>query len=795
MSISKKLWKSSSTPRKAIFTIGFCIVALISVITARGWGPPWLLASLVIIAVSGPIILKFWNDRLTARDKARTEVDGAILTVQGEKGVAPKVGQLTLSDFGVHVALENVCYITRRAETELLDAIRMGIPVLLLGPSLAGKSRMGAEVLQAEFPERDIIVPDVPDGLATILASDHLPEGSVVWLDDLERYISDPRHFKTQWLTKLRSHKIIIVATMRETAYEYFQPTSDQTRDQWELLNQFQKVRIREDDEERRELAAAIESSKLKAGVLRYGLGTYIGGGHIALERFHTGKVTHPLGVAIIQAAVGWQLSGAGRAIPREVAKQVVPSYLTPEQIEDDLEDFESAIRWATEWCAGLGSFRMLYPVHEKLRPFDYIVDYLSNNKLIIPDALWKSVINTPAPPNKRLAAGVSALRYGRKDVAYTLFYDAAESGDARGMANIGVMLKQNGHTAAAEGWFERSAALDDEYGMNGLGLIYEERGDGEEAEKLFRKAGEKGYGTAINNLGRLLSKDGQKDEAEVLFKQSADMNNGWGMANWGLVLAERGRNEQAENLFRRAAALGNPAGMYEFGVLLEQQGQQKAAEEFYRKSAHMGFPAGQSALGVYLTRHGQDKEAEFFLKAAAAQNDPDALYNLGVYFNSQDNFNEAEKAFRQASELGHPSAMNNLGVLLGQKGLTDEAKSLYRRSAKANHVEAMHNLAVILEQKQDTEAEEWLRRAVDAGFAPSMIHLGFHELERDNLEGAAELYQRALDLGLISGLTSLGTIYYLQGDLKKAEATLREAAASGDSAAKHNLTILLREL
>lgn len=705
--ISKKLWKTGRTPSKSYIAVALCAVAIAGVVAAQGWGPPWLPLTLFFVAAVGPLVLSYISDYLTTREAGKADIKHAVHTVDGSNAVPPQVAQLELEEFGVHTALEKIPYLNRPAEKQVLEALESGTPVLILGPSMAGKSRMGAEVLRSKFPERDLIVPVVPDGLATLLSKDHMPKNAVIWLNDLERYISDPRHLRSRWLSELSNMGNVVLATMRETAYEACQPTADQPRDQWELLWRFQKVRLTTDDDERRELADRITSPTVKAGVSRYGLGAYIGGGYIALERFQTGKAIHPLGVALIQAAVGWQLIGATEAIPREVAERVAYEYLTTQQAEEGLEDLDAAMVWATEWCAGIGSFRMLSPIKERLRPFDYIVDHLAGGDLRIPNAQWEAVVDIEIPADRRVVAGLSALSYGKRAIAFSLFQNAAELGDSRGMANVGAMFREEGRIPDAEHWFERSAALGDEYGMNGLGLIHAARGELQEAERLYRQAGDLGYGTAISNLGMLLSEQGQTEEAERLYRQAVEMDNGWAMTNLGILLASRGEHKQAEDLYQRATMSGNPAGMYELGALLDAQGQTEAAVELFRQSADLGSPAGQAALGVHFAIQGQDEKAEQLLKRSAVQGDSNGAFNLGLILQKQRRLKDAKAAFRQASENGHSGAMNNLGILLEQDGRIDEAEQQYRSGAELGDSEAIHNLSLLLTTQARNEEPE----------------------------------------------------------------------------------------
>lgn len=67
--------------------------------------------------------------------------------------------------FGAHKALESIPYLYRDAEGQLVDVLGSGVPALVLGPSMAGKTRMAAQVVLDNYADRVLVVPDVPDGL------------------------------------------------------------------------------------------------------------------------------------------------------------------------------------------------------------------------------------------------------------------------------------------------------------------------------------------------------------------------------------------------------------------------------------------------------------------------------------------------------------------------------------------------------------------------------------------------------------------------------------------------------
>lgn len=98
----------------------------------------------------------------------------------GESGRQEKVRDVDLQRFGVHRAHVHLDYVHRNAEADLLTLLSAGAPVLVVGHSMAGKTRMTAQVLREHLGDRPILLPTPPDGLSRLAAHGAQPQGSVV---------------------------------------------------------------------------------------------------------------------------------------------------------------------------------------------------------------------------------------------------------------------------------------------------------------------------------------------------------------------------------------------------------------------------------------------------------------------------------------------------------------------------------------------------------------------------------------------------------------------------------------
>lgn len=355
-------WSSRQRREQSWVLLLLAVVLAILAVVINQWkeGPSWLIVVLAVLAGVGSVLLVRLKEDAKARDIRTGLLENAILTTADRAGRLPTVAGTALTALGIHEAVETIPYLHRDAERELGAVLEAGAPALVLGPSMAGKTRMAAELMRAHYAERILMIPDVPDGLAQVMNGGELPRQAVIWLNDLERYITDPKNLKGRWIDKLTGAGNIVIATMRESAYEDFQPTGDLPRTQWDLLVKFHTVRLLDDDSERQRLAEQSGDARIGAGITRYGLGAYIGGGFLAKERWESGRSQHPLGVALIRAAVDWRRSGIGEAIPQSIAESLAPAYLTRSQRDDGVEDLPNAISWASDRKTGGGAFRLL---------------------------------------------------------------------------------------------------------------------------------------------------------------------------------------------------------------------------------------------------------------------------------------------------------------------------------------------------------------------------------------------------------------------------------------------------
>jgi hypothetical protein len=137
-------------------------------------------------------------------------------------------------------------YIHRDVEDTIRTYLRAGHPVLLIGSSMVGKTKMAARVIAEEFGSWPVAIPDSKTALADLDAKDVTLQGSVVWLDDIDRLIGADG-ITDGALHRLANAGNVIVGTIRARAYEQFRPSDQLRPPEWDVLGVFEHVFVSRD--------------------------------------------------------------------------------------------------------------------------------------------------------------------------------------------------------------------------------------------------------------------------------------------------------------------------------------------------------------------------------------------------------------------------------------------------------------------------------------------------------------------------------------------------------------------
>ena len=461
----------------------------------RGW---WLLAAAAAVTASLAAIGHVYTGLAAA---VLVAVAGAVAAVVSERGRSaladPVQGGLTagqvyvrrveqISDpiaLGVHRAAELPTadgridrvppFVERDRWPEMTAALVAGGFVLVVGDSTAGKTRLAYEAMRVCLPRYTCVKPQRPDALAAAITAAKDARPSVLWLDDLERYLrlGGLTSAELAGLLHDAAGKVMVLATMRAREREDFSSRYDAARQpsERELARTGRAVleAVTTEIELQRiwspgELASAgkVAHDPRIADALRsaskYGLAEHMAAGPQLLRDLRdarsatpgtqtvnppVGPRGGPRGAALVNAAIDARLAGYDRPIPLPLLRDLHKIYLhawggaalRP-------ESWDSALAWATQPLHATSS--LLEPADDDgYLAFDYLMDEAARNPATppIPDAVWRELVQHAEWAEIMEVAWQASVagRLEHVDSAFTRAFAAKEYVIAAELANV----------------------------------------------------------------------------------------------------------------------------------------------------------------------------------------------------------------------------------------------------------------------------------------------------------------------------------------------------------------------
>jgi hypothetical protein len=326
-----------------------------------------------------------------------------------------------------------------RDVSEQLEAMLVpGRFVLLVGESTAGKTRTAYEAMRARAGDRLLIEPAGRQAiLAAIEAAQQARRSSVIWLDDLERFLGTGGLSRTDIRNLLRggARPHCILATMRSEEYARFMriqyrgpdhlsaETQRQGEEVLRLARQIHLSRSWSASEVQRASAYVADPRIGEAlqQARRFGVAEYLAAGPKLLRDWQDAWAVggHPRGAALVAAGVLARRSGIHRPLSETVLTRVAQSLL--DERGGTLlrpEPLSEALAWATAPLHATSSLLLPHPAGGHLA-FDYLVDALP--KLPPPPAAIAALVEF-ATPDEAIDLAELAWGWYRLDQAEDAF-------------------------------------------------------------------------------------------------------------------------------------------------------------------------------------------------------------------------------------------------------------------------------------------------------------------------------------------------------------------------------------
>ena len=583
--------------------------ALVGVILAGGaaaivnWPHAWwwLIVVIAVAAAVMPPALAALSHALRRRHEIGQAARSGLQGTTGATGdKLPAAGAADL-EARVHQTILPIRYIHRDEEETIRAHLRARRPVLLIGSSMVGKTKMAARVIADEFGFWPVAIPDSKTAMADLDAKDVTLQDSVIWLDDIDRLIG-PGGITDGALRRLATSGNVIVGTIRAKAYDQLRPSDQLRLPEWDVLCLFEHVFIRRDlsRREQERLAEVVSDPDIRDRIRTVGLGEYVGAAWQVAEALELGAAgADPVGYALVLAAADWRRCGMTRPIPASLLAPMARPYLDSRSQArgDNQKIFNAGLAWATRDINP--NVALLQPAGtDSYSVYEYALDLISAQSRPIPDSSW-TLIMADAEALELIRIGYAAFTYSRDEIATQAFLKAVNSEDVE---------------TANQASFS-------------LAVVLKEQGDMTGAKKAYQKA-----------------------------THSADLGTaGLAALSLGILLQGEGDLPGAKEAFQKAIKSGQensaPLAMFGLGWLLKEQGDLPGAKEAFQKAIKSGYPAatalGAVGVAMMLTDEG-DKTS-----AMEAWDDAiDRLERARRWLEDQGDVPGMEKAFQEILSL-----------------------------------------------------------------------------------------------------------------------------------------------
>ena len=236
-----------------------------------------------------------------------------IAEVSGDSG---PIGKADLNSLCIHRSDRNVDeYVRRDAHDKLHDFLKDRTPVLVEGPSMAGKTRLVVQVLREAWPDARVLFPKSEDDVEKLLKTRQRPvRGAIIFLDELERFLGK-QEFTLGVLNTWINDSCTVVATTTRMNYTRWRAELDSKFPGWEIVNRFHPLPL-ETKLSKHELEAVGSTSYAGdlASIEQLGLGRVLGRAEDIRRRFTSALDSHKGRAGLVKAAVNWSRVGLGSA-------------------------------------------------------------------------------------------------------------------------------------------------------------------------------------------------------------------------------------------------------------------------------------------------------------------------------------------------------------------------------------------------------------------------------------------------------------------------------------------------
>ena len=463
-------------------------------------------------------------------------------------------------------------FLPRDIQEELIQNIKSHTPTLIVGPPMSGKTRLVVETVRKTHPSTPVWFPQGNDDIQRLIDAAQGPRrGSVIILDDVDRFLSNQTLSLGQFDEWIR-RSCIIIATIMRPSYRQWRDRAENKLPGRDVVNRFTILQIDVSLTEH-EKAALLNSSyaDLAIAVEKVGLAPLLGSIPAVRQKLEEGREQHLWGYALVRAAADWRRVGLGPATKTQIQEVALA-------FKDDIVWGEP--NWEEAWAWASKRFNHTTSLIRQTGLYEWeVLD------LVADEANWplsqqtlETMAGTEHSPRQALAISLAMHTHGALDRGNPVVNQTLQEADeflyeltTKSTLNpnsfnlyaffLTDMLRDYDR---AQEMYERAIAANPN-NAHGLGsyaaFLKNVRGDHDQTEKMLNRAIDADPNNA-NNLGNyasfLTDVRHEHDRAQAMFERAidADPNNANNLGNYSQLLFATGQDEAGIALVTRALSL-----------------------------------------------------------------------------------------------------------------------------------------------------------------------------------------------------------------------------------------------
>ena len=725
-------------------------------------------------------------------------------------GVTTNINGEPLEALRVHRSDRDITeFVPRDIQGQLVEHLNNGTPVLIEGPSMAGKTRLALETIRSHWPETPFWFPRDEGDIEKFLNSNQQPAPeTIILLDDLDRFLSN-QSLTLGLLNHWANNSCTIIATMMHSQYIKHSDRSNEKVSGWEVLNRFEKLT----------LPPSLSTTELKATQLTsyadqlpqiesIGLGPLLGCAEAARTTFTDELEKHSWCGALIKAAADWRRIGLGTASREQL--------ISLSETHDD--DTWGTVDWDDTWKQATRLINHTIPL---LRQIDD--DRWEVLDIIADEANWDISIRTltslkdiPLSPQQAFRSAITMFLHGDPSLpTRNMFEFAIEKNpdDTITLGTYAFFLKSEGvDMDKAEEMYQRAINVNPEISIILEGyadFLKSVRGDMDQAEEMYQRAinAEPTNADTLGNYAQFLENvRGDMDQAEEMYQRAinAEPTNADALGNYAIFLKNvRDEMDQAEEMYQQAidADPTNARNLGNYALFLHTvRDNPDQAEQMYQQAIGVE-PPNANILTVYAfflhtVRDNPDQAEQMYQRAIDAEpTNANVLDKYAFFLHTVGGDMDQVQDMYQRAINADPDNANTLGnyaiLLQTLCNDPDRVENMYQQAITTDplHPNNLSNYASFLNNiRGDIDrAEDVYQRAINADSHDARTlraYALFLHTERRDMDQAQDMYQRAInaDPNNIDILGNYAQILFAKSDDTEAISLTEKAIALADN-------------